>query len=108
MRIARHIAVVFAVGVAVFASFADAKLFGCPFCSAPSLTFSEQLATADAAVLVQWVATEKGKTDEDGTVLKPDRTIYEITRILRDTKDKSLKKGDKIELARLREDRHDR
>ena len=31
----------------------------CPFCSAPSLTLSEQLTQADAAVLVQWV---DGKT----------------------------------------------
>ena len=37
------------------ALFASQVTGACPFCSAPSLTLSEQLTQADAAVLVQWV-----------------------------------------------------
>ncbi len=68
----------------------------CPFCSAPSLTFSEQLASADAAVLVQWVSGKKGDQD------KPGKTIYEVTQVLRNNKAKTLEEGQRIEMARLR------
>ena len=33
----------------------------CPFCSAPSLTLSEQVAQADSVVLVKWVGGQPAK-----------------------------------------------
>lgn len=71
-------------------------VLACPFCSAPSLTFSEQLAGADAAVLVQWVSAKKGEKD------KPGSTTYEITQLLRSPKGDELKKEARIDLARFR------
>ena len=68
----------------------------CPFCSAPSLTYSEQLAGADAAVLVQWASAKKGEKDEPGS------TTYKITQLLRSPKGDALKKGGHIELSRFR------
>ena len=37
----------------------------CPFCSAPSLTLSEQLTQSDAAVLVQWVDGEPARSRQE-------------------------------------------
>ncbi|TWU13974.1 hypothetical protein CA54_28160 [Symmachiella macrocystis] len=109
MRIARQMVMLLALGIATFVSTAEATLLACPFCSAPSLTFSEQLATADAAVLVQWVSAKKGNAfDDDGLALEdptkliPASTTYKITQVLRNTKEKTLKKGQKIDLARFR------
>ena len=98
MRFARQMV---ALGAAVFVSTVSGPVLACPFCSAPSLTFSEQLASADAAVLVQWVSAKQGKSDDDG-VTDPDRTTYEIAEVLRSPKGETLKKGEKIELARYR------
>lgn len=67
----------------------------CPFCSAPSLTLSEQLTQADAAVLVQWV---DGKAPEEKTA---GSTTYSIIEVSRGPKDK-LKKDDKITVPRYR------
>lgn len=67
----------------------------CPFCSAPSLTLSEQLAQSDAAVLVQWVDGTKPEEKQAG------RTVYEVREILRNPR-KQLKKGDRITLDRYR------
>ncbi|MBI5759393.1 MAG: hypothetical protein HZA46_12815 [Planctomycetales bacterium] len=68
----------------------------CPFCSAPSLTLTEQLAKADAAVQVQWAGGDKGDGKE-----KFGNTVYEVIQVLRDV-DKKLKKGDRITLERYR------
>lgn len=67
----------------------------CPFCSAPSLTLSEQLTAADAAVLVQWV---EGKAPEEKSA---GSTTYSIIEVARGPKDK-LKKDDKITVPRFR------
>ena len=49
----------------------------CPFCSAPSLTLSEQLAQSDAAVLVQWAGGKKAEQK------KPGNTTYEIVQVVK-------------------------
>lgn len=67
----------------------------CPFCSAPSLTLSEQLTQADAAVLAQWVDGEPAKEKSAGS------TTYSIVEVSRGPKDK-LKKSDKITVPRFR------
>lgn len=67
----------------------------CPFCSAPSLTLSEQLTQADAAVLVQWVEGKAPTEKETGS------TTYAVIEVARGPKDK-LKKDDKINVPRFR------
>ena len=66
----------------------------CPFCSAPSLTLSEQLTQADAAVLVQWVDGKMPTEKSAGT------TTYSIVEVSRGPKD--LKKDEKITVPRFR------
>jgi len=68
----------------------------CPFCSAPSLTLAEQMAQADAAVLVQWVGGKKATDKSAG------ETVYEIRQIVRNHKNE-LKVEDRITLPRYRE-----
>lgn len=68
----------------------------CPFCSAPSLTLAEQLAQADAAVLVKWVGGEKATDKSAG------ETRYEVTEVVRSSK-VAPKVGDTVTLPRYRE-----
>jgi hypothetical protein len=68
---------------------------GCPFCSAPSLTLTEQYAKADAAVLVEWVSGVKPKGDQPGS------TTFRIVEVTR-TPFKSLDKGKEITIERYR------
>ena len=68
----------------------------CPFCSAPSLTLAEQMAQADAAVLVQWVGGKKATDKTAG------ETVYQIKQIVRNHKNE-LKVEDKVTLPRYRE-----
>lgn len=68
---------------------------GCPFCSEPTLTLAEQYTKADAAVLVQWVSGDMGKSD------KPGSTTFEIVKAPRAPFD-SIKPGKKIVLDRFR------
>jgi hypothetical protein len=67
----------------------------CPFCSAPSLTLSEQYTKADAAVLVQWVGGEMPKAEQAGN------TTFEIVEAPR-APFKSLERGKKITIDRYR------
>jgi len=69
----------------------------CPFCSAPSLTLSEQLAGAQSAVLVQW--TSGKEADKEAGFIGS--TNYEIVQVIRD-ESKSLKKGEPLTLERFR------
>lgn len=78
----------FATGIVSYAA-------ACPFCSAPSLTLSEQLSQSDAAVLVQWVGGKEATDSDPGT------TEFEVVEIARGPKDK-VKKGDKISMVRYR------
>jgi hypothetical protein len=65
----------------------------CPFCGAASLTLSEQLQGADAAVLVQWVSGKKPEKESAGS------TTYEIVRAVKPV---TLTKGKRIDLDRYR------
>lgn len=70
-------------------------LSACPFCSAPTLTLTEQYAKADAAVLVQWVGGEKPEKELAGN------TVFEVVQVMRDPQ-KSLEKGKRITVDRYR------
>src|SRR5690606_36685121 len=98
--------------VAVFAAslFTPAVSRACPFCSAPSLTLSEQVAQSDAAVLVQWASGEKPRSESEASedsdqVSAPARSLgttsYEIIEVLRGSGD-DLKKGGQITIPRYR------
>lgn len=54
--------------------FAGRDVTGCPFCDAPTTTFSEQLDSAHAALLVRW----KSATREATSDFVEGATIYEI------------------------------
>lgn len=75
---------------------AASPAMSCPFCSAPSLTLAEQMAQADAAVLVQWVGGKKATDKSAG------ETVYEIRQIVRNHKNE-LKVEDRVTLPRYRE-----
>ncbi|MCH8830680.1 MAG: hypothetical protein IID45_13975 [Planctomycetes bacterium] len=67
----------------------------CPFCSAPSLTLSEQIALADAVVLVKWQSARKS----DGQ--QPGNTTYTIAEVVKGS-GTTLKEGGIILLNRYR------
>jgi len=66
----------------------------CPFCGAAQMTLSEQLAAADAAVLVQWSSGVKDEADKPGT------TTYQIKEVVKGPK--TTTKEQKITLDRFR------
>lgn len=74
---------------------ASSVAWACPFCSAPSLTLSEQLTQADAAVLVQWVDGKMPTEKSAGS------TTYSIVQVSRGPKE-SLKADDKLTVPRYR------
>ena len=81
------------LAVAVFAPLPAAA---CPFCSAPSLTLTEQLAGADAAVLVKWVGGTPAKTSDAGM------TEFEVVEVVHQPNGGKLEKGAKVSLIRYR------
>ncbi|MCA9115798.1 MAG: hypothetical protein KDA79_12000 [Planctomycetaceae bacterium] len=72
-----------------------APALACPFCSAPSLTLSEQITQADAVILTSWVEGEKATENSAGS------TRVKVVEVLK-TVDPSVKKGDLITLPRYR------
>src|SRR6516162_10101134 len=68
----------------------------CPFCSAPSLTLSEQVAQADAVVLVKWTGGEPAKISDAGS------TEFEVVEVVHQPDGGKLSKGGKIVLIRYR------
>ncbi len=70
-------------------------LIACPFCNAPSLTLTEQIAEADAVVLVEWVSSKKGEGDSAGS------TLYRVKDVHKAPNQK-VSAGDTITLARHR------
>lgn len=66
----------------------------CPFCGAAQMTLSEQLAAADAAVLVEWLEGVKDTEKEPGN------TTYQIKQVVKGPK--ATKKDQKIKLDRYR------
>lgn len=72
----------------------------CPFCSAPSLTFIEQMDEAKAVVLARWVSTSKAEGD------KPASSVYEVVEYLKGPEEE-LQKGTKITLPVFRNAKED-
>lgn len=72
------------------------SLQACPFCSAPSLTLTEQVTQSDAVVLVHW----KGGTPADGA--EGGTTIYKVIEVLSQPTGGKLAKGSEISLVRFR------
>ncbi len=68
----------------------------CPFCTAPSMTLSEQMSAADAVLEVEWASAEKGTKETAGT------TTYKVTRVMK-TSNPVLKPGSAITLPAYRE-----
>lgn len=83
-----------AVLVAVF--FVANSANSCPFCSAPSLTLSEQVAQADAVVLVKWVGGQAAKLTDVGS------TEMEVIDVVSQPEGGKLAKGSKVHLVRYR------
>ncbi|WP_417392914.1 hypothetical protein [Gimesia sp.] len=81
-------------GLIVFAQ--TPALTACPFCSAPSLTLTEQLSQSDVAVLAQWTEAEKGTLEKAG------KTVFEVKEIVRQSDKEKLKAGDQITINRHR------
>lgn len=84
-----------AAGVAL-AGWTSSIAVGCPFCSAPSLTMTEQLAQANASLLVKWAGGQPAK-DQDGGF-----TEYEIVEVVNQPTGSKLAKGNKVKLVRYR------
>ena len=68
----------------------------CPFCSAPSLTLSEQVSQADSVVLVKWVGGQAAKISDAGS------TDFEVVDVVHQPEGGKLAKGTKINLIRYR------
>jgi hypothetical protein len=68
----------------------------CPFCSAPSLTLTEQLSGADTAVLVKWIGGTPAKVSDAGT------TQFEVVEVVQQQAGGKLKSGSKLDLIRYR------
>lgn len=76
--------------------FASIKADCCPFCSAPSLTLSEQVAQSDAVVLVKWTGGQQGSLSAPGS------TDFEVVDVAFQREGLKLAKGRKIVLERYR------
>jgi len=87
----------FIISVLTIAVFlvAQSITYACPFCSAPSLTLSEQMQQADAVLQIAYVSAEKGESGEAGT------TTYKIGKIVK-APEGLLKQGDTLELSGYR------
>ncbi len=68
----------------------------CPFCSAPSLTLSEQVAQSDAVVLVKWMGGQAGNLSSSGS------TEFEVVDVVHQPDGGKLASGSKINLIRYR------
>ncbi|HSG69900.1 MAG TPA: hypothetical protein VLA12_05765 [Planctomycetaceae bacterium] len=71
------------------------SLLACPFCSAPSLTLSEQMEQADAILKVTWESAEKGDAKTAGS------TTFKIAKIFK-APEGTLEVGQTIELPAYR------
>jgi len=76
MKLARSFAPA-AVTIALFAAVNAAM--ACPFCSAPSLTLSEQAAQSDVVLLAKWKSGAKGNIDEGSE----SSTTFEVAKVLK-------------------------
>ena len=89
------------LGVTLLAAVAltPVSVLACPFCSAPSLTLTEQLAGADATVLVKWAGGTVAKANDTGA------TEFEVVEVVHQQAGGQLAKGTKISLIRYRSGR---
>src|ERR1700712_1517224 len=76
--------------------FVSSSANSCPFCSAPSLTLTEQVSQADAVVLVKWVGGQPAKVSDAGS------TDFEVLEVVHQPDGAKLAKGSKITLIRYR------
>ena len=92
----RSLAVASLASLMLLTNLSSAACLACPFCAAPSLTLSEQVAQSDAVVLVQWVEAFKaeGKT--------PGSTSYEVVQVVK-APEGTANKASRITLDRFRE-----
>lgn len=74
--------------------FAVLPLVACPFCSAVSQTFAEEIDSLDAAVFVRLISKAEPETDDDGYDSLP-KSTFEVVKILKG--DEHVKIGTKIE-----------
>jgi hypothetical protein len=70
----------------------------CEFCSAPSLTLSEQLDQADAVALVKWISTEQAepKDEEKGTPARLAKTKYQVVEVVKNSGEVLKKEGELV------------
>ena len=88
--------VVASVVMVMVAALAPVPLSACPFCSAPSMTMAEQLAQADAAVLVKWIGGTPAKLSDAGS------TEFEVVEVVNQQAAGKYQKGSKLSLIRYR------
>lgn len=74
---------------------APVGVVACPFCSAPSMTLTEQLAKSDAALLVELKSSREG-TDSD-----PGKTTFKVVDVIRDSTS-GFKKDGAVDIPRFR------
>ncbi len=96
MRLSRFSLLASGFAVVAIALFAVNSATSCPFCSAPSLTLSEQVAQADAVVLVKWIGGEVATVANTGT------TEFEVLDVVHQPPGGKLAKESKISLIRYR------
>jgi len=70
-----------------------ALAWACPFCDAPSITYSEQLKGAPAAILVKWATAEKS----DPFNFTPGSTTYQVVTAFRQP-EKKVTSGESIRI----------
>jgi hypothetical protein len=90
----RSIALSFIMMLAVFLTVASTSIAACPFCPSVSITLAEEVAQADAVVLVQWVRGTKPTESSKGN------TTFEIKQIHQNFKNR-FAPGDKLVLPRF-------
>lgn len=96
MHSLRRLIVLTAILIMGLAVFEVRSAISCPFCSAPSLTLSEQVSQADAVLLVKWVGGKAGDLANLGS------TEFEIVDVVRQPDGGKFAKGEKVQLVRYR------
>jgi hypothetical protein len=91
-----HIATLVSCLALLAAAIAPSGVDACPFCSAPSLTMTEQLSGADSAVLVKWMGGTPAKLSDAGS------TDFEVVEVVHQPDGGKLQKGSKLNLIRYR------
>ncbi|MDX1966815.1 MAG: hypothetical protein SFV23_06570 [Planctomycetaceae bacterium] len=88
--------VCFLIAAAVVSLTVVSVSLACPFCSAPSLTLTEQLTQSDAVALVKWAGGTPAKGQDAGD------TIYEVLEVVKQPDGGKLATGNRVTLVRYR------